>query len=172
MFLEITGEEAAARRALATALALNQNDAQCRYGLAAADNFLTEPDGEAMDRNCEAALAPSPKDPLAHMFRFVRAYGRLHMHWTWDDPKMRAGFRAAAESPKANYFVHYCAAVACLVDGEPERARAHVAAALARMPSLTVANFWSRFRFKTIDRVMETCAPCEDDLVALGLPRT
>ena len=169
----MAGRHDAAAASVATAVRLNADSAFRRHAVAPAEPFHPTPDPAAMVAAGEAAPAPSPKDPSAHACWFMVAVGHLIRTRDVADPDDREAVLTAVRQPGAAWIAEMNAAMAELAAGRPEAARAHVAAARAGRPWLTLARYPTVFRRPVVRELLALgeAAGLDEGLVEAGLPR-
>lgn len=173
VLLAMSGQNKAATDAVATATALNPNNAFCRHAEGLAELFKEDPDTEKMVAAGEAALRLSPKDPSAHAFQHIVTMGHLIARLDHADEAYRKSARTAARHPGAPWYVHLHAATAEIAAGDIEAARRGVAAALAVRSDVSFAIYRRAFVFPTLEKLFEIgdLNGANERLVELGLPR-
>jgi adenylate cyclase len=172
--LAMTGREAESAASVTAALALNPNNANCRYLAGLAQMMHRAPDWEFMVREGRAALELSPMDPSAHAFQNVVTQGYLFGRRDLGDPDLVASARAAARHPGAPWYVHMVAALVELAAEDEGAARRALAEALRREPGLTMARYRTAFPlFPSVPAVVEVldATGLTERMIALGLPR-
>jgi TolB-like protein len=122
---------------------LNPNYAQGRYARAFTDPFLGL--GESGQDYADAAMALSPLDPLLYAMMAARAFSHvvrdeLDDGVTWID--------RARRSPGAHVLIDVIAALVHGLRGDDELAKSCAAAARARTPTITAADFFRAFPFR------------------------
>lgn len=164
------GREADGRAALERAEALNDNSPLLYLTRSCFALFQSDPDTTEMEAAGQAALAHSPRDPLAWAFHAMVGIARLWRSLDDPDPGADAAFDAACAFPQADYYVLMYGAIVSLHFGRTEVARERVARIRARKPDLTVQLWLDNFRFPYRASVIPKIRHLLDALVALGLP--
>lgn len=173
VLLAMSGQTEEAADAVATATALNPNNAFCHHAAALAELFNEHPDTDKMVAAGEAALRLSPKDPSAHAFQHIITMGHLIARLDHGDPAYQKSARAAARYPGAPWYVHLMAGAAEIADHDLEAARRHVSKALALRPDGSFAVYRQSFSFPTMEKLFELGDRngSNERVIELGLPR-
>lgn len=164
------GREADARRALARALALNDNHPGVYQAQTFINLFQPEPDPGEMEAAGQMALRLSPNDPSAWAFHWAVTCAR----WIRDGhmgENVREPLEAACRLPQVENFTLLAGAVMNLRLGNTHEAKRLLQAALIKKPDLTLASHIAGFRFPYWPKLMPTIMPEYEQLVELGLPR-
>ncbi len=122
---------------------LNPNYAQGRYARAFTDPFLGL--GASGQEHADVAMALSPLDPLLYAMLAARAFSHV-VRDELDDASL--WIDRARRSPGAHVLIDVIGSLIHGLRGEDKLARACAAAARARDPNLTAADFFRAFPFR------------------------
>lgn len=164
-----TGQEGEARKALAQAMALNDNNAGAYQIQTFINLFQPQPDPDEMEAAALMALRLSPTEPRAWAFYWAASCAR----WIRDgrmDENVRDYLEPACRMPQVEYFTLLAAAVMYVRIGERDSAKAMLDQAMARRPGLTLREHVESFRFPYWTTLKKTIEQDYAALVEMGLP--